>query len=141
MSAFEPLEGRCQCGAVRYRVDAPAEVMYHCHCAMCRRLHGTLFATYAVVARRHLTILAGAEAMEVFDSSDTVHRRRCRSCGCQILLDVDTKPDKVWYTPGTLNGHPGHPPDSESHIFVGSKLPWLALTDGLPQYPGFLPKD
>lgn len=139
MPAFQPVEGRCQCGAVRYRVAAPAEAMYHCHCTMCRRLHGTVFATYAIVGREHLTVLQGADALETFKSSDAVHRRRCRHCGCQILIDVDTKPGTIWYTPGTLDGHPGHPKALEKHIFVASKVPWYEIADDLPRFDGFPP--
>lgn len=138
MQRFEPISGRCQCGSVSYRVNAPAEEMYHCHCSICRRSHGTLFATYATVAREQVTV-EGEENLATYDSSPNVHRHFCRTCGCQLLLDDDRWPHLKWFTPGTLNDgiHPGHDKETEKHIFVGSKVSWYEITDGLPQHEKF----
>ena len=137
MGGFTPVVGRCQCGAGRYRVEAAAGALYHGHCSMCRRCHGTLFATYATVPRERLFVERGAENLATYDSSAEVHRHFCRTCGCQLLLDDDRWPDLRWYTPGTCDGHPGHPPETEKHIFVASKVPWYRIADGLPQHAEF----
>ena len=39
-------EGRCLCGAVRYTVEGPYVRMLNCHCSMCRKHHGSAFATF-----------------------------------------------------------------------------------------------
>ena len=39
-------EGGCLCGALRYEIDGPFVDMLHCHCSMCRKHHGTPFATW-----------------------------------------------------------------------------------------------
>lgn len=134
MSDFQAIEGHCQCGAVRYRVTAPAEHLFHCHCAMCRRVHGTVFATFAAVAREHLAILAGAEMLATFESSPGMRRQHCRRCGCELFIEAAAHPRFIWYTPGTADGHSGHPADGARHIFVGSKVSWHEITDGLPQF-------
>ena len=134
MGTFKPIEGHCQCGAVRYRVSEPADKVYHCHCSMCRRSHGTMFATYAVMPRKGFTILSGAENLSTFSSSATTHRKFCKTCGCQICIDVDTKPDLIWYTPGTADGHPGHAKDKESHIYVESMTEWYDIHAKLPEH-------
>ena len=133
------IKGGCQCGAVRYSVHAPAQEMYHCHCSICRKSHGTLFATYATVPREHLRIDHGAANLVTYSSSPDVHRHFCGTCGCQLLLDDDRWPDLKWFTPGTLDGgeHPGHPAATERHIFVGSKVPWHEITDSLPRHEEF----
>ncbi len=137
MSEFVPITGRCQCGAVEYRVDAPAIELYHCHCSICRRVHGALFATYATVPRDKLVVFKGAENLSTYGSSSVVRRHFCRTCGCHLILDDDRWPERRWYTPGTCDGHPGHPPGSEKHIFVGSKVPWYRIADGLPEHERF----
>ena len=141
-SAFQPIYGRCECGAVRYRVDAPAEELYHCHCSRCRRLHGTLFATYAYVAGDHLVIEKGVESLATYHSP-LASWHFCRTCGCHLLAEHEHNPGTMWYMPATLEGEatPGHPKESEKHIFVGSKSPCETISDDLPQFDEYAPPD
>ena len=134
MSDFEPLTGGCQCGTVRFEVRAPATDLYHCHCSMCRKVHGVAYATYAVAPKPAVVITQGEANLSRFDSSAEVHRYFCRTCGCQITIEVDSVPDSRWFMPGTLDGgmHPGAA-ERERHIYVGSKLPWLHLDETLPR--------
>ncbi len=129
------LTGGCHCGAVRYRVDAPAQETYHCHCSICRQIHGALFASFAIVAPGDFVITDGADGLTRYDSTPGVQRYFCRRCGGQIYSDVDKLPDIRFYTVGTLDGgaHPGHAAGQERHIFVDSKVPWWRIADGLPQ--------
>ena len=137
----DPLVGGCQCGAVRYRVNAAASEIYHCHCSLCRKLHGALFATWAVVPRGRLEVIEGEGALATFESSPGVRRRFCGGCGCHLFCEIDSDADFDWFTPGTLDGgaHPGHGRDREQHIFVGSKVLWWEIRDGLKQYEDYPP--
>jgi len=139
---FQPIYGRCECGAVRFRVDAPAQEMYHCHCSRCRRLHGTLFATFAYIQREHLVIEQGSENLATYDSP-AAHWHFCRTCGCHLLAESDRKPGGAWYMPATLDGDatPGHPKETEKHIFASSKSPCETITDNLPQYDEYAPPE
>lgn len=38
-----PLEGGCQCGAVRYRISTAPVAYYWCHCTQCQRASGAAF--------------------------------------------------------------------------------------------------
>ena len=121
---IETIYGRCECAAVRYGVDAPAKELYHCYCSRCRRLHGTLFATYAYVGRDHFRIEEGSENLSKY-RSPLARWYFCRNCGCHLFAEHEEKPGVVWYMPATLEGEsmPGHPSGSEKHIFVASKSP------------------
>jgi hypothetical protein len=129
------LTGGCHCGAVRYRVTAPARELCHCHCSICRRIHGSVFASFAIVARDRFTIEQGAEQLTRYDSSAGAQRYFCAHCGGQIYSDVDSLPEVRFYTVGSLDSgaHPGHPAGSERHICVTSKIPWWPITDDLPR--------
>jgi len=129
------ITGGCQCGAVRYRVTAPANELSHCHCSICRRIHGAVFASFAIVSPEHFIVEQGAEGLQRYDSSPGAQRYFCSRCGSHIYGDVETLPDMRFYTVGSLDGgaHPGHAPENESHIYVGSKIPWWHITDNLPQ--------
>lgn len=133
------LFGGCLCGAVRYHIEGAAQEVYHCHCSMCRRTHGALFASFAVVRKDQFIIDMGAETLSCYESSPGVFRFFCARCGCQIHGELERRPDARFYAIGTLDGgsHPGHAPRHERHVFVGSKVPWWPITDGLPQSEEF----
>ncbi len=106
---------------------------------MCRRLHGAIFASFAIVGREHFAIERGAVLLCRYDSSPGTCRCFCSRCGSQIYSDVDKLPDIRFFTVGTLDGgaHPGHRPEDERHIFVDSKVPWRPIADHLPQSPEY----
>jgi hypothetical protein len=101
---------------------------------MCRRCHGTVFATYGIVDRNALVIEQGEGNLARYDSSPPVHRHFCRTCGCQLFIDDDGRPEIRYFTPGTCDWPEGaEAPVAPRHIFVGSKVPWFHIGDGLPQ--------
>ena len=132
------LTGGCLCGAVRYTVDGPVKYTSHCHCSMCQRCHGAVFGTYSSIRSDRLTIDRGRENIQVYRSSPPVRRSFCGTCGCPLFFESAAEPGYIAFTAATLDGgvHPGHPPEMERHIFVESKLPWYAITDGVPQVEG-----
>jgi hypothetical protein len=130
--------GSCLCGAVRFQVTAPFEEMHHCHCSMCRRSHGAAFATFARTTRDSLHLLSVEGQLTRFRSSPAVQRSFCGRCGSSLLFEFDGLPDAVWVAVGTLDGDPQMRP--QAHIFVGSKAPWHAIADELPQFEEYPPE-
>ena len=63
------LTGSCLCGAVRYEIDAPVADIVHCHCHTCRKAHGTLYGSSAMVRRADFKLTEGAEALIGYQSS------------------------------------------------------------------------
>lgn len=131
-------KGSCQCGAIKYELYGPSEELHHCHCSMCRKCHASMFATYATIARDLFKLTEGKDLLSTHSTTLEVKRHFCKKCGSHIYIDVDWKPEFVWYTLGSLDiGEPGHPSDSERHIWVGSKNPHFSINDGLPQFEEF----
>jgi len=124
------LRGRCECGAVRYRV--PDEFLYagNCHCWRCRAATGSAFKPYAGIERRKFEIVQGHDSLRVRGTSDA-NDTRCAACG-SLLFSVVRGGDYVHVTMGSLEDGPSIRPSS--HIFVGSKAPWYEITDDLPQF-------
>ncbi len=139
---FIPLHGRCACGGVSYEVKAPAEELYHCHCLTCRRLHGSLFATYAYMRRSDIVITSGAANLSTYRST-LADWHFCHTCGCHLFAEHDHNTGVMWYMPATLDRDalPQHPRDSEKHIFVASKSPIEKIGDELPQYNEYAPAE
>ena len=57
--------GSCLCGAVQFEAG-PAGFMVHCHCSMCRKHHGAVFATFLAVPREGFRWLAGADEIVTY---------------------------------------------------------------------------
>lgn len=129
--------GSCLCGAVRYELAGPITILTHCHCSMCRKHHGAMFATFAGAAYAGFRWLSGEDGIVTYRSSDHGARSFCRRCGSvapTLLPDMG-----VAFAPaGNLEGELGLKP--QSHMFVASKAAWFSITDALPQHAGMPPE-
>lgn len=130
MSNPRALEGRCECGAVRYRVSDEFRYAMNCHCQRCRAGTGTAFKAFAGIEREKLDVVEGAERLLVFGSQDLNHTR-CGVCG-SLLFSVVRAGAYVHVALGSLADEPTIRPTA--HMFVGSKAPWFEITDELPQF-------
>jgi hypothetical protein len=126
------IEGGCQCGALRFKVDGEITDLSHCHCSMCRRLHGAAFVTFAGVNSAALEWTTGNKALKTFASSDKNDRLFCETCGSQLGCISKPEPDMIYLAMGTVDGNPRHPP--AYHQFVGSVAPWHEINDDLPKH-------
>jgi hypothetical protein len=107
-----PLEGGCQCGALRYRLSAPPLMVYNCHCTNCQRIGGGAFSTPATILESSLSFVAGTPQTVAW-AADSGARRFgwfCDRCGSRIahgqhpsngILSVrtGTLDDRSWVTP------------------------------------------
>ena len=95
------MTGGCQCGALRYCVDAAeaAEIAV-CHCRMCQKASGNYFQAFAAVAPEQFRWTRGTPG--AFRSSELVERNFCRDCGTPLTyrpLDAGN----IWVTVGSLD--------------------------------------
>lgn len=123
------LLGKCECGAVRYRVADAFLYAANCHCSRCRAATGSAFKAFAGIERDKLTLHAGADDLLVV-GDDELNDTRCASCG-SLLFSVVRDGAYVHVALGSLADAPSIRPSE--HIFVGSKAPWFEITDDLPQ--------
>jgi hypothetical protein len=128
------LAGECLCRAVRYTVADAFEYALNCHCSNCRRTTGSAFKPFAGIARDKLIIAGGDSDMMIYGDV-TTHDAHCRRCGA-LLYSVVRNGAYAHVAMGTLVDEPSIRPSA--HIFVGSKAPWLSITDDLPQYEGHI---
>ena len=131
------IHGRCLCGAVRYEIDGPITNLLHCHCSMCRKHHGTPFATWAAAPLAGFRFTAGEDSIERYASSASFHRSFCRICG-SVVPEANAAAGLAICPAGNLEGDLGLEP--QLHMFVGSKAPWYAITDELPQFEEYPPQ-
>jgi hypothetical protein len=124
------LSGKCECGAVRYRVADEFLYAANCHCSLCRAATGSAFKAFAGIERDKLELTDGLDSLLVVGEADSNHTR-CGVCG-SFLFSVVREGAYVHVAMGSLVDAPGIRPTH--HIFVGSKAPWFEITDDLPQF-------
>ncbi|WP_426437972.1 GFA family protein [Bradyrhizobium genosp. P] len=124
------LAGECLCRAVRYEVADAFVYALNCHCSNCRRTTGAAFKPFAGIAREKFTVVDGADGLMIYGDA-AAHDAHCARCG-SLLYSLVRDGAYVHVTMGTLRDAPAIRPTA--HIFVGSKAPWYAISDNLPQY-------
>ena len=126
--AEEPrFTGGCLCGAVRYvATGAPLNVRV-CHCRNCQKATGSAFFVRAQFP--HAAVSVEGKTEKRF-SSQELARHFCPKCGTPLF--AERAPDLFSIALGTLDDPAAIRP--QVHIWLSSKVPWLTLSDGLPQY-------
>lgn len=126
------IKGGCLCGAVEYEITGSCSNMLNCHCSLCRKSHGSLFATFTSVSRDRLSFTCGNEHINSYAVSSHLARTWCDICGSTLPFLEGTN----YSVPaGTL--HDTCPAKIVGHIFVGSKVSWYNITDDLKQFDTF----
>lgn len=131
------LTGACLCGAIRFKLTGPIEVINCCHCSRCRQRTGSAFATIAHANLDHFEYTAGEDLIESFTPDEWNVRRFCRICGSP-LPGTNEEDKEVGIPVGLLDQDPGVRPSL--HIMVESKAPWYDIAGDETQYETF-PED
>ncbi len=120
--------GGCQCGAVRYRAIGPPSDVSYCHCRMCQRAVGNLFAALAMFDQDRVEWTKGEPA--VFASSSAAERGFCSSCGTPLFFRYKASPS-IELTVGSFD-HPETLTPAH-HYGIESRVPWHVIGDALPR--------
>jgi len=132
------MEGRCACGAVRYRMTARPLFTHCCHCTWCQRETGTGFALNAMIEANHVDLLAGETEFTTIPTQSGKGQKvaRCPNCRIALWSNYAGAGEKIRFVRvGTLENPAECPPDI--HIFTTTKLPWVVLPEGVKAVPEF----
>jgi hypothetical protein len=129
------LEGGCACRTIRYRLTASPLIVHACHCRDCQRLTGGPFAINLWIEGRFVeTGPVAPKSYRLAGGSGKHHDVFfCETCGTTLWNRYDVVPsDCLFVGAGTLDNPEAVTPDV--HLFTRSKLPWLALPEGVPAF-------
>ena len=124
------LLGGCFCGALRYEAEGRPFNSTLCHCTDCRKASGAPAMAWFSVRREQLRW--SANAPQLVRSSAHALRGFCPQCGASLVFQDDDWPDEIDIATASLDD-PGQVPPRD-HTFVRSRLAWMDLHDGLPEY-------
>ncbi|MCJ2181254.1 GFA family protein [Novosphingobium sp. 1949] len=131
-------QGGCDCGRVRYRLEAEPIVIKCCHCHACQRQTGSAFALNLVIETAHVTLLGEPpEAIELeTDSGFGQANHRCPQCRVSVWSVFHQAGDKARFVrAGTLDQTRSITPTL--HIFTKAKQAWVTIPDEAEQFEGF----
>ncbi len=141
-SAAYPIEGGCDCGFIRYRLDTAPIFVHCCHCRWCQRETGASFALNAMMESDRVSNLAGAPELIDTPSASGAGQQIARCPQCRIAVwshYAGAGPVTKLVRVGTLDDPDLLPPDV--HIFTASKQPWIVLPDGVPAFAEFYDRE
>jgi len=124
------LKGGCFCGAIRYEAGGTPFDETVCHCSICRRTAGAPFVAWFSVLSSEFRFLQGTPAR--YRSSDKATRTFCPRCGTQLTFQHDDRLEEIDVTTCSLDDPELVQP--RDHSRISSKLGWVKLGDGLPEY-------
>ncbi len=123
------ITGGCQCGKVRYAMHVErVEKPHVCHCRMCQKATGGVFAALAGCAKASLEWTAGDPAF--FASSSLAMRGFCRDCGTPLSFAYTTPEARIYVTIGSLDD-----PDAagiEIQYGLESRIRWVEFCEAVP---------
>ena len=139
------LEGSCQCGKVKFRVDSNTPYPYMlCYCSICRKTTGALTAN--VMGKRETLRVTGEKHLR---RHHAVIRRKgkrpvrsrgerwfCALCGTHLYVLDDRWPEGVWPNAGAIDT-PLPVPPAQVHIMLRYKPAWVPVPGRGPRFPGY----
>ena len=124
----DSMTGGCSCGKVRFTAQIADDDAYLCHCRMCQRASGGIFAALAGGSPDNFAWTRGTPAF--FASSSLAKRGFCEKCGTPLSFKYDTPTARMYTTIGSLDHPEGAP--IVKQFGVESRLPWVKFCEDIP---------
>jgi hypothetical protein len=137
-----PIEGGCDCRAVRFRLQSRPLFVNCCHCRWCQRESGAAFALNAMIEADRVVNL-GIEPEIVHTPSESGLGQKIARCPTRRVAVwshyAGSGPVVKFVRVGTLDNPDLLPPDV--HIFTASKQPWVVLPEGTPAFAEYYERE
>jgi hypothetical protein len=130
-------DGGCACGRLRYRMHSAPMFVHCCHCKDCQRQTGSAFVLNALIEADRVELLSGDPTPNKMPTdSGRPHRVfRCPDCGTAVWSEDGGLTKLRFVRVGSLDESLALSPDV--HIYTRSKLPWIALPEGVPAFEAY----
>jgi hypothetical protein len=128
-----PVEGGCQCGAVRYRLKAGPLSVYNCHCKDCQRFSGAGWSMSMIVRDADFEVEGQTvQYRRTADSGNVIVMNFCANCHGWLWNDPPSPGIKV-VRAGTLDDIDWAAP--VGNIWTDSKAAWAGIDPQLVNFP------
>ena len=125
-------KGGCQCGRVRYVLNARPEVIYCCHCTECQKQSSSAFGISVRVEAAAVEVTGTPSVFERPSASGLVACDFCVDCGSRLFHRRPGYGERMNIKGGTFDETAWIRP--AGHIWTASKQAWLCLPEGDLKY-------
>lgn len=130
------VQGRCYCGAVRYRASGDPVIQVQCHCRECQYVSGGSPNVTMGMKEDGFAYTQGTpKQFRRKDLPQPVTREFCGECGTHLTTRAPAVPGVVLLKVGTLDDPSVFKP--QMAIFVAEKQPFHEVASGLRTFAGF----
>jgi len=128
------LEGKCQCGELKYRATGMPVTLFACHCTECQRQSSSAFGMALWMKDAKVDLLSGQlkHWVRSLPSGRSMECSFCPNCGTRLFHKILGQSDIMSIKPGTLDDTSWLKP--AGHIWTRSMQPWVLLEPGALQY-------
>lgn len=140
--ALFPVEGGCDCKAVRYRMTSAPLFVHCCHCRWCQRESGSAFALNAMIEADRVVSLGMEPELVHTPSNSGLGQKIARCPVCKVAVwshYAGSGPVVKFVRVGSLDQPDLLPPDV--HIFTASKQPWVLLDPDVPAFEAYYDRE
>lgn len=130
----KPVRGSCFCGAVAFEITLPTLSCVHCHCTMCRRVHGAGYVTWIAVPYARFRMVSGSDHLAVHHSSDHGRRSFCDVCSSSLFCESTHHPEYIDIVLANLADKIDREP--QAHYYFSDRVDWVTVDDALPRFGG-----
>ncbi len=126
-----PYTGGCQCGNIRYQIEAEPLTLYACHCTECQRQSSSAFGMSMPVPREAVKLLRGTPKQwsRPAASDRTVVCFFCSNCGTRLFHQPSRNNKITNIKPGTLDDTSWLSP--VANHWTNRAQPWITLSDDM----------
>ena len=126
-----PYTGGCQCGQIRYEIQAEPLTLYVCHCTECQRQSSSAFGMSMPIPRNALKLLRGQPKQwsRPAASGNSVVCFFCDNCGTRLFHQPTRNNKIINIKPGTLDDTSWLQP--VGNLWTASAQPWVCLNDNM----------
>ena len=134
MPEIQSVNAGCFCGAVKFRLDLPSKWCAHCHCSMCRHIHGAGYVTWVGFEDSHFHLENGEDDLDWYQSSQQAHRGFCRHCGSSMLFKSERWAGEIHVALACIDGPIDRVP--QAHAFYDTHVDWMPVDNSLQIFKG-----
>jgi len=131
--------GSCLCGQVTFTCDSDPVLQFNCHCRDCQKSTGAAYVPVMFFKREELIVSGELTYFESRGGSGRrIKRGFCKSCGAQMIGDVEIAAPFLAVRAGTLNDPTLYRPTAD--VYISQAAPWDCMNPDLAKFAAMPPR-